>query len=174
MHRLEIVLPSIASEDQTSFIKNQYLSSVWYIIFSSHGDSRLYLLPGYKEGVWLCGVRVSILKLGKIQVWTQNLFLDKIALNPQSFQTPSSHSCLTSKPSKGVPSSPLLFDVDIEPLATLRGWADVSGKWRRGVMHKVSLYVEDHLVFLSCESIHPIFYIFTPYVCRMQSELNTP
>lgn len=49
-----------------------------------------------------------------------------------------------------------LFDVDIEALATLRGWADVSGNWRRS--HKVSLYVEDHLVFLSCESIHLIFY----------------
>lgn len=71
VHRLEIVLPSIASG--TSFIKNQCLSSVWYIIFSSHGDSRL-------SAPWIQRRRLVVWSASIYsQVWTQIEFLDKIA-----------------------------------------------------------------------------------------------
>lgn len=51
---------------------------------------------------------------------------------------------------QGCPLSPLLFDIAIEPLATaLRSSPEVVGIVRGGITHKVWLYADDSVLFLS-------------------------
>ena len=51
---------------------------------------------------------------------------------------------------QGCPLSPMLFYLAIEPLATaLHDSKDISGIWRSKMEHKVSLYADELLLFVS-------------------------
>lgn len=55
---------------------------------------------------------------------------------------------------QGCALSPLLFDLDMEPLAiALCSCGEITAFWRKGVEHKVSLYADDLLIFISNSKI---------------------
>ena len=61
----------------------------------------------------------------------------------------SDHFKLHRGTRQGCPLSPLMFAVAIEPLAiALRQYDKIEGITRGGQMHKVSLYADDHLLFI--------------------------
>ena len=60
-----------------------------------------------------------------------------------SSQSPVAHD-------RGFPLTPLLFAIAIEPLA--RQTTELTGIFREGQEHRVSLYVDDLLIYLSDSS----------------------
>ncbi len=150
----------IISPDQTGFIRDRYSFSnirrLFNIVYSSHSNNPEVVLSldvekAFDRVEWnylfqILGkfgfgpIFTSWIKLlyaaPKASVRTNNVFSEYFNLQRGTRQ--------------GCPLSPLLFAIAIEPLAiALRSSAQVCGIIRAGTVHKVSLYADDLLFFLS-------------------------
>lgn len=163
--RLESVVPTIVHPDQTGFIKGRQsyhnLRRLFNIIYSDHST----LLPeiaisldAHKafDRIEYKHLFKSLCKFGfgpTFISWIQTLY----TLPQASVRTNNIHSdyfTLQRGTRQGCPLSPLLFDLAIEPLAVaLRQDRDIEGINRGGQVHKVSLYADDLLLFLSDPAI---------------------
>lgn len=158
--RLENILPIIISKDQTGFIKHRhpYFNIHWLLDI-------IYTSPGV---VPECVVSLDAEKaFDRVEFNFLFAVLDRFGFGPNfSSWIQLLYSCPTasirtnsqqSKPfnlhrgtRQECPLSPLLFDLAIEPLAAaLRGCRDINGIWRNSTEHKVSLYTDDLLLFIS-------------------------
>lgn len=158
--RLEGILPGIISEDQTGFVKKRH---------SYFNIRRLFdILYSPSEAIPECVLSLDAEKAFDRVEW-KYLFavLEKFGFGPNYIRwvkllyTCPTASILTnsqrSQPfnlhrgtRQGCPLSPLLFDLTIETLAVaLRCCRDISGILRKGIEHKVSLYADDLLLFIS-------------------------
>lgn len=160
-HRLETILPSIISDDQTGFIKNRHsyfnirrLLNIIYdptppdipeIVISLDAekafdrvewDYLFYTLKQFGFG-------------SKFISWIRVLYSSPTAA-VRTNSNLSAYFSLLRGTRQGCPLSPLLFAIAVEPLAVmLRGEVSIKGIWRSGLEHRISLYADDILLFLS-------------------------
>ena len=159
--RLEVVLPTVISEDQTGFIKNRHsFANVRRLLGivnspSSEVEPEVVIsLDSEKafDRVELKYLFLTLERFGfgeKILSWIRLLYT-----NPQAcVATNNSRSIffpLTRGTRQGCPLSPLLFAAAIEPLSiALKAETSFSGIKRGGTEHKVSLYADDLLLYIS-------------------------
>uniref|UniRef100_A0A3P8QX47 Reverse transcriptase domain-containing protein n=1 Tax=Astatotilapia calliptera TaxID=8154 RepID=A0A3P8QX47_ASTCA len=159
--RLEKHLPSIISPDQTGFIKNRYsffnIRRLLNIIYSHVKGTVLETVISLDAEKAFDRVRWDFLfhtleKFGlgsNFVSWIKVLYCDPVA----AIRTNNSLSPffqLQRGTRQGCPLSPLLFAIAIEPLAiALRHCVEVEGIRRGDIEHKVSLYADDMLLFIS-------------------------
>uniref|UniRef100_A0A3B4C811 Reverse transcriptase domain-containing protein n=1 Tax=Pygocentrus nattereri TaxID=42514 RepID=A0A3B4C811_PYGNA len=159
--RLETVLPIIISPDQTGFIKNRYstfnIRQLYNIIYNPspldkpevvisldaekafdrvEWDYLFYTLEAFGFGP-------------NIISWIKILYKSPMAA-VQTNNNISPYFALSRGTRQGSPLSPLLFAIVIEPLAiALRTNKDIKGIARAEGEHKVSLYADDMILYLS-------------------------
>lgn len=159
--RLEKVAPTIIHEDQTGFIANRHsyfnVRRLYNILYSDHStDHPEIIISLDAEKAFDC-VEWSYLfsVLSKFGFGSSFISWIKILYSaPQSSVRTnnliSDYFTLHRGTRQGCPLSPLLFNLAIEPLALmLRTQLMVRGITRGGVTHKVSLYADDLLLYLS-------------------------
>lgn len=159
--RLEGVLPSVISPDQTGFIKNRYsffnIRRLLNILYSPSppGTPEVVLSldaeKAFDRVEW--GYLFSTLKRfgfgPRFISWIKILYTSPMAAVRTNSDL-STYFELQRGTRQGCPLSPLLFAVAMEPLAlALRQNTDVKGIQRAGLEHKVSLYADDMLLFIS-------------------------
>lgn len=163
-HRLENTLPTIISKDQTGFIKGRQsyfnIRRLFNIVYSASEKvpECVVSLDAEKafdrvEWVYLLNVLNKFGFGPKFTSWIKLLYLHptpSIRTNSQRSRPFNLHRGTR----QGCPLSPMLFDMAIEPLATaLRSCKDISGVWRGHTEHKVSLYADDLLLFISYPTV---------------------
>lgn len=159
--RLDPILPTIISPDQTGFIRNRYsfynLRRLYNIIYnqpSSKTPEALISLDAEKafDRVEWAYLFYTMQKFGlghKFITWVQLLYSAPQA-SVRTNNNFSEYFCLHRSTRQGCPLSPLLFAIAIEPLAVLlRSNQDIAGISRSGIVHKVSLYADDLLLYVS-------------------------
>ena len=158
--RLETVLPTIVGTDQTGFVKDRHsfhnvrrLFDIVYAPTPSDTPEVVISMDAEKafdrvEWPYL----FSLLK----HFGFGNTFISWIRLlytSPQAcVRTNNDYSDyfpLKRGTRQGCPLSPLLFAIAIEPLAVALRSSQIPGIMRGGVEHKVSLYADDLLLFVS-------------------------
>lgn len=152
--RLEYILPSVISVDQTGFIKNRYsyfnIRRVFDILYTSSNDTLECVLSldaekAFDRVEWRYLFAVlEKCNFGPVFIaWIKLLYhcpTASVLTNSQQSQPFN----LMRGTRQGCPLSPLLFNLAIEPLAiALRSSKDISGISRSGCEHKVSLYADD-------------------------------
>lgn len=159
--RLERILPLLISEDQTGFIKNRQLSSnirrllnILYDPTPPKGTEVLISLDAEKafDPVEWDYLFYTLKRFGfgdKFIHWIKILYsLPMAAVRTNNNLSPFFD--LQRGTRQGCPLSPLLFALTIEPLAiALRSSIEIKGIVRGGTEHKVSLYADDMLVYMS-------------------------
>lgn len=159
-HRLEDILPSVISPDQTGFIKghNSFYNTrrLFNILYSTkHVGSECLTSMDAEKAFDRVEWNYLFTTLGKFgfglafSSWIRVLYSC-----PSASVLTNSHSSeyfnLHCETRQGCPLSPLLFAITIEPLAiALCGNRGIQGIWRGGVENKVSLYADDLLLFVS-------------------------
>uniref|UniRef100_A0AAR2IUE6 Reverse transcriptase domain-containing protein n=1 Tax=Pygocentrus nattereri TaxID=42514 RepID=A0AAR2IUE6_PYGNA len=159
--RLEKILPSVISDDQTGFIKHRQLffntRRLFDILYSPTppGDTEILLsLDAEKafDRVEWDYLLYTMKKFGfsqKFIRWIEVLYASPLAAI-RTNNTLSSFFKLERGTRQGCPLSPLLFSLVIEPLAILLRSEDmIKGIHRGGLEHKVSLYADDMLLYIS-------------------------
>lgn len=159
--RLENVLPSVVSDDQTGFIKNRQsffnirrLMNILYNPTPPDTAEVLLSLDAEKafDRVEWDYLFYTLKKFGfgaKFTSWIHVLYSLPIAA-VRTNNNLSSFFPLRRGTRQGCPLSPLLFALAIEPLAiALRGNISIKGIQRNNTEHKVSLYADDMLLYLS-------------------------
>ena len=161
-HRLEATLPSIISPNQTGFIKkrlsffnirrllnimqnadpNQPLPEVIVSLDAEKAFDRVEW--GY---LFQCLERF---KFGpKFISWLKLLYKSPMS-SVRTNNMDSQYFPLQRGTRQGCPLSPLLFAIAIEPLAaSLRSSPEICGILRSGKEHKLSLYADDLLLYIS-------------------------
>lgn len=157
--RLEAVLPSIISEEQTGFIKGRQsffnIRTLMNIIYSTQSSKHPEVVisldaeKAFDRIEWKY-LFTALKKFGfgdRFSSWIQLLYT-----NPQASvctgDTRSEYFPLSRGTRQGCPLSPLLFAVAIEPLSiALRSSPLFQGVHREGVEHRVSLYADDLLLY---------------------------
>lgn len=159
--RLEAVIPSIVSPDQTGFIKNRYsFFNIRRLLNILYGPSP----PGIPEVVLSLDAEKAfdrvewgylfstLVRFGfgpKFISWIRMLYTSPMAA-VRTNNNLSTYFELQRGTRQGCPLSPLLFAVAMEPLAlALRQNADIKGIQRAGLEYKVSLYADDMLLYIS-------------------------
>lgn len=159
--RLEKVLPTIIHEDQTGFIKNRQMTHnirrLFDIIYSSHSKSNPEILlsldaeKAFDRVEWdYLFFALSRFGFGVTFIsWIKLLYAAPIS-SVQTNKIRSEYFMLERSTRQGCPLSPMLFALAIEPLAiSLRNLAGYRGVFRGGIEHKVSLYADDLLLYIS-------------------------
>lgn len=159
-HRLERCLPHIISSDQTGFVKGRHgffnlrrFVNILYMVSTATPEVALSLdaEKAFDRVEW--DYLFYILnKFGfgpKFISWVRVLYSSPMAC----VRTNSLYSCyfpLHRGTRQGCPLSPLLFALAIEPLAIkLRAEDKVKGIYRADQEHKLSLYADDLLLYIS-------------------------
>lgn len=159
--RLEKIAPCIIHGDQTGFIANRqsYFNCrrLFNILYSDHSTvSPELILSLDAEKAFDCvewEYLLSVLhKFGfglGFTSWVKILYSTPLS-SVRTNNTVSSYFPLFRGTRQGCPLSPLLFDIVIEPLAiALRGDGGIQGINRDGIIHKLSLYADDLLLYIS-------------------------
>ncbi len=159
-HRLENILPSIISPDQTRFTKIHQsfynICRLFNILYSpKHVDPECLAAMDAEKAFDRIEWNYLFLTLEKFGFgsvflsWLKTLYKCPSA-SVRTNNHYSEYFDLHRGTRRGCPLSPLLFVIAIEPLAvTLRSSGRVQRIWRGGVKHKVSLYADDLLLFVS-------------------------
>uniref|UniRef100_A0A3B3HQU1 Reverse transcriptase domain-containing protein n=1 Tax=Oryzias latipes TaxID=8090 RepID=A0A3B3HQU1_ORYLA len=171
-HRLETVLPSIVSDDQTGFIKDRHsFHNVRRLLNILHHPSP----PDTSEIVLSLDAEkafdrvewdylfYTLKKFGfgpRFISWIRILYSSPVAAI-RTNKNLSPFFKLGRGTRQGCPLSPLLFALVIEPLAiTLRGDDSIKGIQRGDSEHKVSLYADDTLLYIS-DPLYSLPHLFT-------------
>lgn len=159
--RLEKVLPSIISEEQNGFIKGRYLfyniRTLLNIIYSAQTTDLPELVisldaeKAFDRVEW--GYLFAVLKkfgLGdKFINWVRLLYTSPQAC-VQTNDIRSEYFPLERGTRQGCPLSPSLFALAIEPLSImLRSSTCFKGVFRNDIEHRLSLYADDLLLYVS-------------------------
>ena len=159
--RLEICLPSIISDDQTGFIRGRQLSSnirrLLNIISAPSNATKPEIVlsldaeKAFDRVEWEYLFKV-LEKFGfgkKFISWIRLLYSSPLARVNTNRQY-STYFPLSRGTRQGCPLSPLLFALAIEPLAILlRTSAHLQGIRRENIEHRVSLYADDLLIYIT-------------------------
>lgn len=160
-NRLETVLPKIIHEDQNGFIKNRQLSHnlrrLFNVIYTEDPKSKSEVLISLDAEKAFDRVEWSYLFSTLSRFGFGNGFISWLKLfyaSPvASVQTDNYRSeffPLSRSTRQGCPLSPMLFAIAIEPLAvSLRTLREYTGIIRAKSEHKVSLYADDLLLYIS-------------------------
>ncbi len=159
--RLEVVLPSIISEEQTVFIKGRYsfsnIRTLFNILFSrqnSVSSEVVISLDAEKafdriEWVYLFRVLKEFGFGEGLISWIRLLYVDPQA-SVSTNSVNSEYFTLSRGTRQGCPLSPLLFAIAIEPLSImLRTLPLFQGIIRKGIEHKLALYTDDLLLYVT-------------------------
>ena len=159
--RLEMVVPSIISDDQTGFIRKRHsffnirrLFNILYDPAPPDIPEILVSLDAEKafDRVEWDYLFYTLQKFGfgpKFVSWIKVLYSSPMAA-VRTNNNLSTYFPLKRGNRQGCPLSPLLFAVAIEPLAiALRGEIGIKGISRHNLVHKVSLYADDMLLYMS-------------------------
>ena len=156
--RLESVLPTVISSDQTGFIKNRHLffniRRDVYTPSSSQCPEALLALDAEKafdrvEWDYLFYVLKRFGFGDAFISWVNLLYTSPLA-SVRTNDTYSPYFPLERGTRQGCPLSPLLFALVMEPLAgTMRQCTDIKGIFRDNQEHKLSLYADDVLLYVS-------------------------
>ena len=155
--RLETVIHQIISDDQTGFISNRHSFSnirrLLHVIYSPASEEvpemviSLDAEKAFDTVEWPYLFRVGFGH--RFVSWVKLVYSSPKAsvitnrLNSEYFN-------LHRGTHQGCPLSPLLFALAIEPLSiALKTSLNISGILRWGIEHKVSLYADDLLVYIS-------------------------
>ena len=159
--RLETCLPSIISEEQTGFISARQLSSnvrrLLNIISSPSSEIKPEIVlsldaeKAFDRVEW--GYLFKVLaKFGfgeNFIAWIRLLYKSPLA-HVNTNRQYSSYFPLSRGTRQGCPLSPLLFALAIEPLAIrLRISAHLQGVKRGNIEHRVSLYADELLIYIT-------------------------
>lgn len=161
-HRLESTLPSIISPDQTGFIKKRLsflnIRRLLNIMYSSEPNQpspeaiiSLDAEKAFDRVEW--GYLFQCLeRFGfgpKFISWVKLLYNSPTS-SVRTNNINSQYFPLQRGTRQGCPASPLLFAIAIEPLAiSLRSSPEVRGIYRGGREHKLSLYADDLLLYIT-------------------------
>ena len=158
--RLEKQLPTIISQDQTGFIKGRHvffnIRRLFQILYTPSAPQPEIVLSldaekAFDRVEWdyLC-YTLAKFGLGEHYIsWIKLLYSSPMA-QVQTNKEKSNYFPLHRGTRQGCPLSPLLFAVAIEPLAVkLRSEAQFKGVFRAGEEHKLSLYADDLLLYIS-------------------------
>uniref|UniRef100_A0A8C4S3X3 Reverse transcriptase domain-containing protein n=1 Tax=Erpetoichthys calabaricus TaxID=27687 RepID=A0A8C4S3X3_ERPCA len=159
--RMEKVLPSVISQDQTGFIKGRHLSSnlrhLFNVIYSpakSNTPEILLSLDAEKafDMIEWNYLFTALEKFGfgpNICAWIKLLYTSpeaSVCIN----NICSDYFKLERGTRQGCPLSPLLFAIAIEPLAVhCRNSYQIKGIVREGLEQKISLYADDMVLYIS-------------------------
>ncbi|KAI2645988.1 LINE-1 retrotransposable element ORF2 protein [Labeo rohita] len=159
--RLEVILPSIISEEQTGFIKGRYsfsnIRTLFNIVYSrqNSGSSEVIIsLDAEKafdriEWVYLFRVLEEFGFGDGLISWIRLLCTDPQA-SIYTNSVNSEYFTLSRGTRQGCPLSPLLFAIAIEPLSImLRTLPVFQGIIRKGIEYKLSLYADDLLLYVT-------------------------
>lgn len=159
--RLELVVPSVVSDDQTGFIRNRYsfynIRRLLNIIHSPAPPDTLEAVLSLDAEKAFDRVEwdylfFSLKRFGfgvKFISWIRMLYTSPIAA-VRTNNNISKFFTLQRGTRQGCPLSPLLFSLVIEPLAAaVRSDAYIKGIQRGDSVHKVSLYADDTLLYVS-------------------------
>lgn len=150
--RLEAVFPTVMSTDQTGFVKNRQLffniRRLFNIIYTRSPDEQeLEVLLSLNAEKALFGFGSHYISLIKLLYAWPTASVQTNNINSKAFLFHRSTR-------QGCPLSPLLLALAIEPLAImLRLSKDYKGILRGDGMHKVSLYADDLLLYISNPSL---------------------
>ncbi|CAI5697409.1 unnamed protein product [Oreochromis niloticus] len=177
--RLEIVLPTVVSEDQTGFVKNRQLffniRRLFNIIYTQNtydqSESEILLSldaeKAFDRVEWdFLFSTLSKYGIGPNYISFVRLLYTKPQASVNTNNIISSPFLLHRSTRQGCPLSPLLFALVIEPLAIqLRSIKDYKGIRRFGVEHKVSLYADDLLLYIAdpTKSLPKIMTVLTEF-----------
>lgn len=158
--RLDRVLPTIISQDQTGFIRNRLLFSnlrrLYNIIYTPSPSSCPEVLLSLDAEKAFDRIEWDFLfsaldRFGfgkKFISWVSLLYVSPSA-SVQTNAFRSNYFPLRRGTRQGCPLSPLLFALSIEPLAiALRSLNGYQGIFRGGREHRVSLYADDLLLYI--------------------------
>uniref|UniRef100_A0A0S7EYH1 LIN1 n=2 Tax=Poeciliopsis prolifica TaxID=188132 RepID=A0A0S7EYH1_9TELE len=159
--RLEKVLPFVISEEQNGFVKGRQLffntRTLLNVIYSKHSPDEPEIVisldaeKAFDRVEW--EYLFEVLKkfgLGDTFVsWIRLLYSSpKASVNTNDVY--SDYFSLGRGTRQGCPLSPLLFIMAIEPLSiALRASSSFRGIFRNGTEHKLSLYADDLLLYIS-------------------------
>lgn len=159
-HRLERVLPSVISPDQTGFIKNRFsffnIRRVLNFIYNQSDKDASETVVSLDAEKAFDQVRWDFLfhtlrRFGfgtNFISWIKVLYSSPVAA-VQTNNNLTKYFQLQRSTRQGCPLSPLLFTLVIEPLAiALRQRSDIKGICRGEIEHNVSLYADDMLLFI--------------------------
>lgn len=163
--RLENLLPILINPDQTGFIQGRYSSSnvrrLLNIVHSSFQNKQKTLAisldadKAYDRVEWpyLFDIMERFGLGGNFLKWTQTIYQAPRAIVVTNGRRSESFPVARGV-RQGCPLSPLLFALALEPLAeVIRLHTEIKGVYLGDIEHKIALYADDILLFVSSPAL---------------------